>query len=70
LGELAGINHQRAIRAFERAGFVVKREGKHVSMTNGLRTIIIPRNNPISSFTLVGIVKDAGLTVKEFRDLL
>jgi predicted RNA binding protein YcfA (HicA-like mRNA interferase family) len=70
LGELAGINHQRAIRAFERAGFVVKREGKHVAMTNGIRTIIVPRNNPISSFTLVGIVKDAGLTVKEFRDLL
>jgi len=70
LGELAGIPHQRAIRAFERAGFQVKREGKHVSMTNGVRTIIIPRNNPIGAFTLKGIVKDAGLTVDEFRKLL
>jgi hypothetical protein len=51
VGELAGISHQRAIRAFERAGFVVKREGKHVSMWNGSRTIIIPRNNPIQAFT-------------------
>jgi predicted RNA binding protein YcfA (HicA-like mRNA interferase family) len=70
VGELAGIPHQRAIRAFERAGFVVKREGKHVSMTNGTRTIIIPRNNPIGSFTLKGIVAAAGLTVDQFRDLL
>ncbi|MEO6801963.1 MAG: type II toxin-antitoxin system HicA family toxin [Granulicella sp.] len=70
MGELAGISHQRAIRAFERAGFAVKREGKHVSMWNGSRTIIIPRNNPIQSFTLIGIVKSAGLTVDQFRELL
>jgi predicted RNA binding protein YcfA (HicA-like mRNA interferase family) len=70
LGELAGIQHLKAIRAFERAGFSIKRQGKHVAMSNGNRTIIIPRNNPIKSFTLVGIVKDAGLTVEQFKKLL
>ena len=70
MGELVGIPHQRAIRAFERAGFTIKREGRHISMWNGTRTIIIPRNNPIQPFTLIGIVKSAGLTVEQFRELL
>ncbi len=70
MDELAGINHGRAIRAFERKGFRVEREGGHVAMTDGVRTIIIPRNNRINSHTLKGIVKDAGMTVDEFRKLL
>ncbi len=70
MGELAGINHGRAIRAFERKGFRVVREDGHVSMTDGVRTITIPRSNPINSYTLKGIVKDAGMTVAEFRGLL
>ncbi len=70
MGELAGIPHLKAVRAFERAGFSVKRQGKHIIMSNGERTIVVPRNNPIKSFTLVGIVRAAGLTVDEFRKLL
>jgi predicted RNA binding protein YcfA (HicA-like mRNA interferase family) len=70
MGELAGVNHLKAIRAFEKAGFSVERQGKHVVMFNGSRTLIIPRHNPIKSFTLVGIVKSAGLTVEQFRKLL
>jgi predicted RNA binding protein YcfA (HicA-like mRNA interferase family) len=68
--KLPGINHKRAIKAFEKAGFWVVREGKHISMTNGERIIIIPRNNPVNAFTMAGIVKDAGLTLDEFRKLL
>jgi hypothetical protein len=33
--KLPGINHQRAVKAFERAGFWIAREGKHKTMTNG-----------------------------------
>jgi len=33
--KLPGINHQRAVKAFERAGFLIAREGKHKTMTNG-----------------------------------
>jgi len=39
-------------------------------MTDGRRIITIPRANPINAFTMAGIVKDAGLTVDEFRELL
>ena len=46
------------------------RQGKHVFMTDGERIIIIPRGNPINSYTMAGIIKDAGLTIKEFKQLL
>ena len=68
--KLQGINHKRAIKAFEKAGFLVVRSGKHVSMTDGRRIITIPKANPINSFTMAGIVKDAGLTIEEFKSLL
>jgi predicted RNA binding protein YcfA (HicA-like mRNA interferase family) len=68
--KLPGINHQRAIKAFEKAGFWIERQGKHITMTNGKRIITIPRANPINSFTMAGIVKDAGLGIEEFKELL
>jgi len=46
------------------------REGKHISMTDGERIIIIPRANPINAFTMGGIIKDAGMMVEEFKKLL
>jgi predicted RNA binding protein YcfA (HicA-like mRNA interferase family) len=68
--KLPGINHQRAIKAFEKAGFWIERQGKHITMTNGKRIITIPRVDPTNSFTMAGIVKDAGLGIEEFRKLL
>ncbi|MFA5785762.1 MAG: type II toxin-antitoxin system HicA family toxin [Actinomycetota bacterium] len=65
-----GVSHQAAVRALGRAGFRIAREGKHIVMTDGRRIITIPRANPINAFTMGGIVKDAGLTVEEFRKLL
>jgi predicted RNA binding protein YcfA (HicA-like mRNA interferase family) len=67
---LPGINHIRAVSAFEKAGFRIGREGKHIIMTDGERIITIPRENPINSFTMAGIIRDAGLSIKEFKKLL
>ena len=67
---IAGINHLDAVRAFEKAGYRIARQGKHIVMTDGTRLITIPRNNPINAFTMGGIVRDAGLSVDEFRALL
>jgi hypothetical protein len=39
-------------------------------MSNGVRFLTIPRNNPINAFTVGGIVRDAGFTVEQFRELL
>jgi predicted RNA binding protein YcfA (HicA-like mRNA interferase family) len=68
--KIPGVNHLRAIKALEKAGFRVVRQGKHVVMTNDERFITIPRHNPVNALTMGGIVKDAGLTVDYFRALL
>jgi len=58
------------VKAFEKAGFRVIREGKHISMVKDDRIIIIPHNNPINALTMAGIIKDAGLAIEEFKKLL
>ncbi len=68
--KLPGVNHLAAVRALEKAGFRVARQGKHIVMTNGERIITIPRHNPVNSLTMGGIVRDAGLSVEEFKKLL
>jgi predicted RNA binding protein YcfA (HicA-like mRNA interferase family) len=68
--KLPGINHLLAVRTLEKAGFRIVRQGKHVVMTNGVRKITIPRHNPVNAITMAGIVRDAGLTIEEFRNLL
>lgn len=67
---IPGINHLNAVRALEKAGFRVARQGKHIVMTDGQRIVTIPRHNPVNAFTMGGIVRDAGLTPDQFRDLL
>ena len=67
---LPGINHERAVRALEKAGFRIVRQGKHIVMSDGVRILTIPRHNPINAITMGGIVRDAGLTIDEFRKLL
>lgn len=68
--KLPGINHLDAVRALQRVDFRIARQGKHIVMTRGARIITIPRHNPINAFTMAGIVKDAGLTIEQFRKLL
>ena len=65
--KLPGINHRRAVRAREKAGCRIVREGKHIVMSDGTRIPTIPRHNPVNAFTIGGIVRDAGLTMEEFR---
>ncbi len=68
--KVSGVSHSRAVRALEKAGFRVVREGKHIVMSDGQRILTIPRADPVNAFTMAGIVRDAGLTIDEFRELL
>ena len=68
--KIPGVSHRDAVRALEKAGFRVVRQSKHVVMTDGARILTIPRHNPVNAYTMGGIVRDAGLTVDQFRDLL
>ena len=65
--KLPGVNHLRAVNALEKLGFRIVRQGKHITMTNGERNLTVPRNNPIDPFTMGAIVRDAGVSVDEFR---
>jgi len=70
MGGIAGIPHQRAVRALERAGFWIIRQGKHIILSNGARRVTVPRNDPVAPHTMACIVRDAGLTEARFRELL
>ncbi len=39
--KLAGVNHLDAVRALEKAGFWIARQGKHIVMTDGTRVLIL-----------------------------
>ena len=68
--KIAGINSEQAVRALEKIGYRVIRQGKHIVMSDGLTRLTIPRQNPINAFTMGAVARDAGLTPDEFRKLL
>jgi hypothetical protein len=55
---------------FEKAGSRIVRQGKHIVLSNGARFLTIPRHNPVNAITMGGIVRDAGLSIEEFKRLL
>lgn len=68
--KLPDIPHLNAVRAFEKAGFKVVRQGKHIVMSDGRRILTILRHNPVNAYTMGGLVQDAGLSIEEFKKLL
>ena len=68
--KIPGVNPDEAVRAFEKIGFRIVRQGKHIVMSDGLVRLTIPRHNPINAFTLGAIARDAGLSPEEFKKLL
>lgn len=70
MGKIPGVAHLRAVKALEKTGFRIARQGRHIVMTDGIRIVTIPRHDPVDAFTMGGIVRDAGLTEQQFRELL
>lgn len=68
--KLPGVNHQRAVKALEKAGFQIDRQSKHIFMSKGERHVVVPRNNPVDAYTMGAIVRDAGMSIEGFRELL
>jgi predicted RNA binding protein YcfA (HicA-like mRNA interferase family) len=68
--KIPGVNHLDAVRALQKKGFRIIRQGKHIVMSDGVRILTIPRHNPVNAFTMGGIARDAGFTVEEFKKLL
>ncbi|HBC89454.1 MAG TPA: hypothetical protein DCZ94_21155 [Lentisphaeria bacterium] len=68
--KIPGVSSNAAVRALQKLGFTILRQGKHIVMSNGQVRLTIPRHNPINAFTMGGIASDAGLTPEEFKKLL
>jgi len=73
--KLPTVSGERVVRALKKAGFVeLRQKGSHVSLEkrageNVFRTVV-PMHNSLAKGTLGDILKQAGLTVDEFRELL
>ncbi len=65
-----GVNHLAAVKALEKAGFWIARQGKHIVMTDGSRVVTVPRHNPVNAITMAKIIRDAGLDFERFGCLL
>ena len=66
--KIPGVNHRNAVRALQKSGFNIVREGrKHTVMSDGVHFVTIPGNSPINACTMAGIVKDSRLTVEGFK---
>ena len=65
------VSSGRAVRVFKKAGFYISKvRGKHIGMTDGKRKITIPRHKRLNPYTLKGIIRDAGFTDEDFKQLL
>jgi len=68
--KLPGVSSRAALRALEKIGFHIHHEGKHTVMKRGTTTLTIPRHTTINAYTMGAIIRDAGLTIEQFKALL
>ena len=60
-----------AVKAFKRLGFeVVRQEGSHIRMSKAGIHITIPNHKEIAPKTLQTMLRQAAMTVDEFRDAM
>lgn len=68
---LPGVSGRKAVKALERLGFVfIRQKGSHVIMRRGDRGCVVPMHREINSWTLNGVLKQAGVSVDEFLTAL
>ena len=71
--KLPVISGPEAVKALQRAGFVVRRQsGSHVVLTKGERTVSVPvhAGRDLKPGTLRGLLRDAALTADDLHRLL
>jgi predicted RNA binding protein YcfA (HicA-like mRNA interferase family) len=71
--KLPNVSGRECVKALQRSGFVERRQsGSHIIMQhdNPYLVVSVPNHRTVKPGTLRRIIKDAGLTVEEFVDLL
>ena len=64
------LSSDRVVKALMKAGFKIIRQGKHIGMSNGAKFLTIPRHPRVNPYTLKSIIRDAGLTDEQFKELI
>jgi predicted RNA binding protein YcfA (HicA-like mRNA interferase family) len=67
------ISGRKARKAFERQGWIFQRQtGSHIILSKeGIRSILsIPDHKTLKTPLLRKLIKDAGLTIEEFKQLI
>ncbi len=75
MSRLPVLTGDKVVKAFSKAGWVaVRQRGSHVIMIkeNSVVTLSIPvhKNRPVKRGTLRDLIRDAGLSVEQFCELL
>jgi predicted RNA binding protein YcfA (HicA-like mRNA interferase family) len=73
VNKLPLIPGRECIRALQRGGFVIDRQrGSHITLIRDdpFASVTVPNHKELKRGMLRGIIKDAGLTVDEFVELL
>jgi predicted RNA binding protein YcfA (HicA-like mRNA interferase family) len=73
--KLPRVSGERVVRALKRAGFVeLRQKGSHVSlekrMSDRVFKTVVPMHSELAKGTLSDILKQCGLALEEFLDLL
>jgi len=68
---LLPVSAKDMVKVFSKIGYHIERQkGSHIVMSRDEDILVIPNHNPVSKGTERELIKDAGLTVEEFNDLL
>jgi predicted RNA binding protein YcfA (HicA-like mRNA interferase family) len=74
VSKLPSVSARDCVRALQRGGFVVLRQaGSHLFIgdpDDPARRTVVPKHNPIPPGTLRSIIRDLGMSVDEFVELL
>jgi predicted RNA binding protein YcfA (HicA-like mRNA interferase family) len=73
MGKLNNISGKEAAKAFGKAGWLARGQaGSHLVLTKtGVRAnLTVPLHHELAPGTLRGLIRDSGLTVDEFLNLL
>ena len=74
MSRLPSISGSQAVRAFQRLGYEVDRQrGSHIILRASrqpYRRLVVPDHKDLAKGTLRALIREAGLSVDEFLDLL
>jgi len=71
VAKLPVLSGKELIKALKKNGFqVVRQKGSHVSLQRGAYKTVVPLHDDLAKGTLLGILKQCGLSREDLADLI